>query len=67
MKVNVCCESMEHALDARFISIGYYEYPDKTDNSVNIFKCYPWPEGAAWDSMKIEFCPFCGKKIEVSE
>lgn len=66
-EIKICCDGMRDAINDRFVAIGDYEYPSKNDKTVNIYKCFPWPEGASWDSMEIKFCPFCGKKIEVKE
>lgn len=69
IETDFCCDKMKEAFEDSFIEFG--EYPSDSilncDSNVNIYKCSPYPEGACWDEMAISFCPFCGKKIEISE
>ena len=69
-EIKYCCDDMKEAFDKKFVGFGDYEdggyvgfYKANTD--INIYFCSPYPEGAFWDAMKINFCPFCGKKIEI--
>lgn len=60
-----CCTQMQDAVDAKFIGFGDYDYFMNTDTDVNIYKCTPYPDGAVWDCMAINLCPFCGAQITV--
>ena len=59
-----CCEEMEQAVTGEFIGLENEEeniYPV-------IFKVTVTnksPQGVLWNSMRIKFCPFCGKKINL--
>ena len=66
MQINFCCPEMQEALYGKFIVlerdeetfycvINHVTFSDKS------------PKRAFWDSMRIAFCPFCGKKIEIEE
>lgn len=59
-----CCDEMKEALDENVIKFGEYDSILNSNNSLNIFKCYPYPEGPCWDEYEINFCPFCGEKIK---
>jgi len=68
--IKFCCEKMREAFDKKFIGFGNFEdggYAGygKINININIYSCLPYPEGACWEDMKINFCPFCGEKIEV--
>jgi hypothetical protein len=66
--VEPCCDEMRAALRDHFIQFGEYDAGGCNESSsVNIFKCSPYPEGAAWEDLAISFCPFCGVKIECDE
>ena len=57
-----CCDEMKEAVNDRFIGNSEPDGGYRGD-VYSIFHCSPYPEGAAWDSMNIQFCPFCGKGI----
>ena len=63
----MCCNDMKIALDEHFIGLGDYDNGSfvmpKNEIAINIYQCSPYPEGATWDDMPIQFCPFCGSKI----
>jgi hypothetical protein len=69
-QLQFCCDEMKEAWENDFVGLADYSNKtsvrSKTEVEVNIYKCYPYPEGAAWDGMEIEFCPFCGKEIELN-
>lgn len=65
MKIKPCCDAMDWAVADQYIGIGDFEFPSEDATDVNIYRCHPYTEGPAWDSMEIKFCPFCGKQIEV--
>jgi hypothetical protein len=58
---------MKEAWSEDFIDFGETESFMNKDNNVNIYRCYPYPEGAAWSEMAIRICPFCAEPIEVLE
>ena len=64
--VEFCCEKMEEAFAGRYIVFGEYDGVFNKDTCVNIVHCSPYPEGAAWDEMAINTCPFCGEDIDVT-
>ncbi len=56
---------MENAWDEQ-INLSSADSDYRHDNSdVVISRCHPYPEGASWDDVKINYCPFCGKPINV--
>jgi len=68
IEIDFCCDEMKLAFEGedKFVGFGDYEFgADGKDNSVAIYHCSPWSEGASWDSMVIRFCPFCGTKIDI--
>jgi hypothetical protein len=67
-EIKFCCEEMKKAFDKKFIGFGEFEDGGycgfgRANTNINIYSCSPYPEGAFWTEMKINFCPFCGKKI----
>ena len=64
-KITYCCKRMETAFDEHFVVLGEYDGIGNKNADVNITHCSAYPEGAFWDEMKIDFCPFCAEKIEV--
>ena len=58
-----CCDDMETAW-GEFIHFGEGGIIN-LDGSVNIYRVMGYPEGAVVDRMPIQYCPFCGKIIEV--
>lgn len=61
-----CCDAMREAWREKAVGFGDYEdgkAAGETDIAINIYQCSPWPEGAAWTSFTINFCPFCGEAI----
>lgn len=66
--VVICCDGMKEAWEEKAVFFGEYgEYGFNTNKSVNIAKCSPYPEGAVFNEYPINYCPFCGKKIEIEE
>jgi len=70
IKKEFCCEELKKAWGNNFIGLADYENKELVRNketvSINIYKCSQYPEGAVWDDTRIQFCPFCGKEIEVN-
>ncbi len=66
-EIDYCCKLMEKAFQEEFIGFGEFnvDRPLNKNNNVNIFHCSPYPEGAVWDEMAIELCPWCKEKIEI--
>ena len=64
---NYCCEKMENAMNDDAIKFGEFESMLNTNKFLNIFRCLPYPEGACWDEYEIDYCPFCGEKIDYVE
>ena len=64
-----CCDEAKEAWNESAIGFGEYDFcPTKKEQTyVYIYSCLPFPEGAAWDSYKINYCPFCSTKIDVAE
>lgn len=63
-----CCNEMKEALDNE--AIGFGEFHDtilNRDHNINFSDCHPYPEGAVWEEYQINFCPFCGQKVETEE
>ena len=63
-----CCDEMKTAWGEYAIGFGEYAVDRlfNCDPCVNIYRCYPYPEGAVWDMYPIQFCPFCSQKIEIT-
>lgn len=65
--VEFCCDDMKGAFEENYIRFGEYP-PDSIlnyDSNVNIYRCFPYPEGACWDEMPIKYCPFCAEEIQI--
>jgi len=56
MKIKICCEDMKGYIDSLYIRL--HEYDDKKEVVIDT---------AMYDEneVEIEYCPFCGKKIEI--
>lgn len=68
IEIKPCCGDTAKALQDSVIKFGEYEsWPFNTENTLNIFRCYPYPEGACWNSYPINYCPFCGAKVTLIE
>ncbi len=62
-----CCPDMELAIGDEFIGFGEFDSILNSVKAMCLYQCSPFPEGASWDEMHIEFCPFCGEKIILEE
>ena len=60
-----CCGDMAEAWEENFIHFGETDGFLNRDENINIAHCSPYPEGAVFDEMAINFCPFCATKIEI--
>lgn len=65
--VSYYCDEMKEAWDDEFIGLGGFDSCLNKDRNVNIYHCSPYPEGAAWCAMPINYCPFCGAEIAIAE
>jgi hypothetical protein len=65
--IDYCCQDMKKAVEERFIFFGEYDPGINTNTDINIAHCNPFREGACWDEMPIQFCPFCGTRIIVHD
>ena len=56
MKIKICCKEMESYIDSLYIEL--HEYDDKREVVIDT---------ALYDEneVEIDYCPFCGKKIEI--
>jgi ssDNA-binding Zn-finger/Zn-ribbon topoisomerase 1 len=59
------CDEMKVAIEDEYVGVGGMEDRWKPPAAVNIYKCYAYPEGAFWENMAIERCPWCGEPIEI--
>lgn len=57
-----CCKDAE---ESNAITFGEVDSGLNHNKHVNISSCAPYPERAVWGEEAINFCPFCGKRIEV--
>lgn len=63
MKIKICCEQIESYIDNGYIKL--HEYDDEND------ELEAWQEvvidTALYDEneVEIDYCPFCGKEIEL--
>lgn len=62
-----CCDRMVEAWTDGAVRFGEYGRWTNRNQDVNIFHCSPYPEGAVYSEYKIDYCPFCGEKIDVQE
>ena len=60
-----CCPRMEEAWRDSAVGFGEFDSSYVEQEGVNIYRCHPYSEGAVWDEYRIDFCPFCGLRIEV--
>ena len=65
--IEFCCAKMEEAFEERFVVFGEFDSILNEDANVNIIRTYCYPEGAVFEEMSIERCPFCGSKIETTD
>lgn len=61
----MCCDKMKDAFADNYVGVGGMEDRWEPPAALNIYKCYPYPEGAFWEAMAIERCPWCGEPIEI--
>lgn len=60
-----CCDKAKEAWANKFIGFGEFDSMLNKNKHVCIYQCSPYPEGAVYDEMEIEYCPFCAAKIQV--
>jgi hypothetical protein len=58
-----CCKEMQEAW-GEYLQFGDSDFLNKNAN-VNLIKAACYPSGTVVDYMAIQFCPFCGRKIEI--
>ncbi len=63
VNIDYCCISMDNSEAVKFGEVD--DCFLNRDENVNIASCNPYPEGAVWDEEAINFCPFCGEKIQI--
>jgi len=61
-----CCDTLKSHTKGNYIGAGDYKLPSKS-RYFNIYECKAYPEGVHYVSHKINYCPFCGEKIEYKE
>lgn len=67
-QINWCCEAMyEVYTNKMVIKFGEMDGLLNTNTDVNIYECSCWGGEMFYDPYKINFCPFCGAKITVTE
>jgi hypothetical protein len=62
IETTYCCDD---ARNSSAITFGEVDSTLNRNECVNISSCAPYPEGAVWDEEPINFCPFCGAKIQI--
>ncbi len=69
VSIAFCCDKMRDACDDEFVKFGEYDGSASQHrcNTMNIFRCSAYPEGAFWDEIPINRCPWCGAEINVVE
>jgi len=67
LNVDFCCKKMEEAFYDHYVGFGEYDSTLNKEATINIFHSDHFPEGCSTDSLSIEYCPFCGAKIECIE
>jgi hypothetical protein len=61
-----CCEEMQHAWREQAIKFGgWHGTLTQSECNISFWYWHCYPEGAAPDLLQINFCPFCGKEIEM--
>lgn len=61
-----CCKEMEEAFKTDFVIFGEPEAPINTLCEFSIRRCAPTVHfGHMHFNHKIDFCPFCGERIEL--
>lgn len=60
--ISFCCLDAELS---KAIIFGDVDEILNRDPNMNIYSCNPYPEGPVWNEEAIQFCPFCGAKIEI--
>jgi len=61
-----CCKEMEEAWENKYIGFGEFDSILNRNDDVNIYRCFPYPEGVCWEEMAITYCPFCGERIKIA-
>jgi len=65
---DICCQEMKDALHDNAVGFGvFHDAILNSDKNINFADCSPYPEGAVWTEYAINFCPFCGKRVETEE
>ena len=72
-----CCIEMEHAYDENFVQFKNVWNHTRSHLATPMFSSFPigcglaivrircYPECTSEDNMYINYCPFCGEKIEI--
>ena len=61
-----CCVKAQQAWHKSLIGFGERDTTINNVERVCVYACLPYPEGAVWDSMPIDFCPFCAAPVTLS-
>ena len=62
--IDFCCNDAEDAWGEFIVWGDDDRYLNKT-NSPTIIKTCCYPSGTVMDYLEIQYCPFCGKRIEI--
>lgn len=62
VETTYCCTA---ARNSEAVTFGEIDSNLNRNEHVNISSCAPYPEGAVWEEEEINFCPFCGTKVEI--
>lgn len=60
-----CCDGMQEAWSEKVICFGSQILTTEKECELAIWYWQCWPEGAALNRYRIDFCPFCGQAIEL--
>jgi hypothetical protein len=63
-RVAFCCAAMELKW-GRCIGFGAKDCPASTSRDVNLYALRPQANGAVVEHIAVNFCPFCGHRVEI--
>ena len=64
MKIKICCEAIEGYINSLYIKLNEYDNETKYNKKNEVVIDTALYEE---NQVEIEYCPFCGKKIEIIE
>ena len=64
VRVTICCVEMQRQW-GRLLGFGAKDCAASTSREVNFYAAHPQATGFVTEHVAVNFCPFCGRRIEI--